>query len=40
MLDERSTWKEFRPMDVLNRVNVLAICAAFLFVGAIVIGAF
>jgi hypothetical protein len=36
----RSTRKEFRPMDVISRVNVLAICAAFLFIGAIVIGAF
>jgi hypothetical protein len=35
-----SPWKETRPMDVLNKVNVLAVCAAFVFVGAIVIGAF
>jgi hypothetical protein len=31
--------KETRPMDVLKRVNVLAVCAAFVFVGAVVLGA-
>jgi hypothetical protein len=32
--------EETRPMDVLNKVNLLAVCAAFVFVGAIVLGAF
>jgi hypothetical protein len=31
---------EVRRVDVTMKLNVLAICAAFVFVGAIVLGAF
>jgi hypothetical protein len=29
-----------RPLDLVQRINVLAICAAFVFVGAILLGMF
>jgi hypothetical protein len=29
-----------RPLDLAQRINVLAICAAFVFVGAVLLGMF
>lgn len=37
--DEYQTQGE-QSMTALSRINVLVVCAAFVFVGAIVIGAF
>ncbi len=31
---------EVRRVDIAMRLNVLAVCAAFVFVGAILLGAF
>jgi hypothetical protein len=32
--------QEGGPLDLVQRINVLAICAAFVFVGAILLGMF
>ena len=39
-LSVRTTAMEVRRVDVTMKLNVLAICAAFVFVSAIVLGAF
>jgi hypothetical protein len=38
--DAGSMTQEGRPLDLVQRINVLAICAAFVFVGAILLGMF
>jgi hypothetical protein len=35
-----STVREARGVDIALKLNVLAVCAAFMFVGAILLGAF
>src|SRR6266566_4097613 len=35
-----STIREARGVDIALKLNVLAVCAAFMFVGAILLGAF
>jgi hypothetical protein len=37
---KRPTATEVRRVDITMKLNVLAVCAAFVFVGAIVLGAF
>jgi len=36
----RATTKEATDVDLALRLNVLAVCAVFLFVGAVLLGAF
>jgi hypothetical protein len=31
---------EIRRVDITTKLNVLAVCAAFVFIGAVVLGAF
>jgi hypothetical protein len=40
LLESRRTTREASAVDLALKLNVLAVCAVFVFVGAILLGAF